>query len=340
MKTTKWICATSCAALLAMSACDNQFWEEGSAGEKGKIPVELKSPLQFDPYTHLDFLAMSLSSTISLEPSIAELIAEKFAETGQQHLLIQDLLGWENNSDIAMIWDGCADGALFDICSEYPNLRVSIEQEAEEVLEILNSDEPNIIIGYKFVSTSDNRNIDGYNQMEHCIVDDIYTDNTILFTIEGGTAYSDEEILENIHFIGQPGYADNDDGWVDIVKIQGGKRRKDGGCNEGFGVCHLWLLGWQVWDQIPIDEDYRTICIGFNEPLDLVEQGYIALKLAEPSNIDISDVWIPICENIVIPDLRDDASDNTMWKIPYQQSIFDPEVGDYGGFRLLIEPIN
>ena len=289
MKTTKLICAISCAALLVMSSCDNQFLNENSAKGKEKLPIELKSTPQFDPYTDLDFLAMTLYSTISLEPGIAEDILEKFAETGQQHLLIQDLIGWDEKTDIAMIWNSCADDMLLDICNEYPNIRISIEQDAESALEIFDNDYPDIAIGYKFVSTPDNRHIDGYNGSDgSCIIDDIYTDDTFLFIIEGGTPYSDAELLESIHFIGQPGYADNDDGWVDIVKIQGGKRRKDGGCNEGLGVCHLWIFGWQVWDQIPADEDNNSILFGINESLDLTEQGYITLELAEPAyNIDI-----------------------------------------------------
>ena len=53
-------------------------------------------------------------------------------------------------------------------------------------------------------------------------------------------------------------------------------------------------------------------------------------------SIDLTNVWLPVEEEIVV--LVDETEIEPIDKIvPIQQCIFDPSIGEYGGFELKLE---
>ena len=160
---------------------------------------------------------------------------------------------------------------------------------------------------------------------------DVYNYNDFPIIIEGGSEYSDEVIWENIRFEGQ-GYAGGQNDWVTIIKLEGGRPKYN--CTKGFGICHAWIFGWQAWNQVPVD-DY-SISIGIDDVVNVAELETVTLELAEMPSIDLTNVWLPVEEEIVV--LVDEAEFDPIDKlVPIQQCVFDPSIGEYGGFELQLE---
>ena len=82
-------------------------------------------------------------------------------------------------------------------------------------------------------------------------------------------------------------------------------------------------------------DDY-SISIGIDDAVNIAELESVTLELAEAPSIDLTNVWLPVEEEIVV--LVDETEIEPIDKIvPIQQCIFDPSIGEYGGFELKLE---
>ena len=347
MKRLHLIHAVSCMLLLLIVSCDNQIITEKEYPLKHPSASLKSYDPSFDYYSSLDQLASSFYEVFTSIEDFRELVIDEFTVTGRKSLLIQELVGeycetlpgllWEDNSD---------DVSVRDIVSRYPNIRLTIISDIENIYPYIPSqartydgseatapsyESAYIAVGYKFVSDPLDAPMPAYTTYDEGEIASAYHDDEFVFVIEGGSVYSDEEIWEEIKFRGQ-GYAGGQNDWVTIIRLQGGRPKYN--CARGFGICHAWILGWQAWNQVPMD-DY-SISIGIDDAVNIAELESVTLELAEAPSIDLTNVWLPVEEEIVV--LVDETEIEPIDKIvPIQQCIFDPSIGEYGGFELKLE---
>jgi hypothetical protein len=160
---------------------------------------------------------------------------------------------------------------------------------------------------------------------------------------ETENAYSDEEILAAVKFVGQGGLGYNDSQTsmfkapndVKILHIDLGKRNTDpnrpgGDCLARFGVCHLYILGWQIFNEVPITANENSISIPYSGSLDLSE---IELFLAKEAGIDMRKVSLEVDEDIEIINISSGESYGTL---AAQKAVFSDNLGEHGGFSLSV----
>ena len=350
MKRQYLIYAASC-VLCLLSSCNEQMMVEENQ-QLSSSPVTLKSAnWNGDYYMCLEKLAFTFYETFQASEEFRELVINKFASTGRKNLLIQELIGYnEWDTRIGHLWaDNPCGEFVVDITQMYPNIRLTIVDDIEEIYDYIPSSTPSvtssdggeaaapvdenayIAVGYKFVGTSLDEPMPAYTRQSGDEITDVYNYNDFPIIIEGGSEYSDEVIWENIRFEGQ-GYAGGQNDWVTIIKLEGGRPKYN--CTKGFGICHAWIFGWQAWNQVPVD-DY-SISIGIDDVVNVAELETVTLELAEMPSIDLANAWLPVEEEIVV--LVDEAEFDPIDKlVPIQQCVFDPSIGEYGGFELQLE---
>lgn len=109
----------------------------------------------------------------------------------------------------------------------------------------------------------------------------------------------------------------------------------DGPCLCGLGACQVWLLGNQIWKSSVLKEDSepsREVMV----PLDSYQSGvgFLSLFLAKDvSEFDEDDLILYVDENI-----SDSFEGDTIILLEGEYP-FDPEMGDFGGYKIKYELI-
>ena len=339
MKTTKWICATSCAALLAMSACDNQLLEKTNTTESPKIEVQPQSANATLGYDEtLNELAMSLSYAIEDSPELRMELVNAFEGIGKRYLQLVDLVGLESLTPLGTIWQKQTNVFLHEICSIYPNIYLGITKDIAGYQNLIQSTRngsgsataggnisPYAVI-YKPLGTPEGETFIGYeNGGYNCEVSNVETDDRLLFVLEG-SCYTDEEMEDELKFIGQ-GISPAESGFFGItlsVRLDTPKS----GCKSGFGLCKPEIKRHDG-GSVVIEPD--LIYIPYEEHIE-----YIELALAEnTTNINPEYAILPIDADTYIEDLE---HQETIAYIEPKLYSFDPSIGDYGGFRVELTP--
>ena len=333
MKTTKWICATSCAALLAMSACDNQLLEKTNTTESPKLEVQLQSANATLGYDEtLNELAMSLSYAIEDSPELRMELVNAFEGIGKRYLQLVDLVALESLTPLGSEWQKYTGIFLSGVGMDYPNIYLSLVQDFEEYIEKLAStrnggeaaseggNNLHYAVVYRPLGAVDGDPLIGYENGDYSYeVSDVEADDHLLFIFEG-PYYAGEHIRTNMTFAGQG--EPISDGITVKFRIATKKSR----CKDDFSGCDFEIK----WNAIETYDPY-IVQLPFEENAE-----YIELALAgEPTNIIKEYVMFPIDADTYIEDLE---NQETIAYIEPKLYPFNPNIGDYGGFRLELTP--
>ena len=166
-------------------------------------------------------------------------------------------------------------------------------------------------------------------------------------TNETENTYSDEEILAAVKFVGQGGLGYNDSqiamfkakaGEVQILSADIGRKNKKNippgvDCLEKWGICHLYVLGWQVFNEIAITANENSIYLPFNGSLADINLSEIEFLLAEKAGIDMRKVSLEVDEDIEIINI---SSGESYGILSAQKAVFSDNIGEHGGFSLSV----
>ena len=349
MKRKYFIYAASC-VLCLLSSCNEQMMVEEN--QQPTSSISLKSAnWNDDYYMCLEKLAFTFYETFQASEEFRELVINKFASTGRSNLLIQELVGDEWDTRIGHLWANNPCGEFIaDITQIYPNIRLTIVDDIEEIYDYIPSftssvarsdggeaavptdENVYIAVGYKFVGTPLDEPMLAYTTQSGSEITDIVNYDDFPIIIEGGSEYSDEEIADAVFYKGQGGQTGKDD--ITIFVIELGKKCKD----TAHGICRIKIGPWTIIDngmQVAINEN-RLVAVEYEGSLDLSDLTTIPLELASSPAIDMTNVWMSIDEEILVTD----EYCETLYKIvPIQQSVFNPSMGEYGGFELRVEDL-
>ena len=163
---------------------------------------------------------------------------------------------------------------------------------------------------------------------------------------ETENAYSDEEIFANVKFVGQGGFKDTEKAMfraptatndIVILKVLLGRKvgkGKKADCDDRFGACHGYILGWQAWNEIPYDfMDDRTIFISIDATSTLSELNFY---LADVPGIDMTSVLFPVDEEFELTVETYDGEIKSAGTVKAQKAVFDEEIGVFGGYSLSV----
>ena len=351
MKRQCFIYAASC-VLCLLSSCNEQMMVEENQ-QLSSSPVTLKSAnWNGDYYMCLEKLAFTFYETFQASEEFRELVINKFASTGRKNLLIQELIGYnEWDTRIGHLWaDNPCGEFVVDITQMYPNIRLTIVDDIEEIYDYIPSSTPSVTssdggeatapadenvyvaVGYKFVGTSLDEPMSAYTRQSGDEITDVYHYDDFPIIIEGGSEYSDEEIADAVFYKGQGGQSEKDD--ITLLVIELGKKCTD----NPHGICRIKIGPWVIVDngmQIAIDEN-RLVAVEYEGSSNLYEMETVSLELASSPVIDMTNVWMSIDEEILI---TDEYCETSYKAVPIQQSVFNPSVGEYGGFEFVVENI-
>ena len=168
---------------------------------------------------------------------------------------------------------------------------------------------------------------------------------------ETENVYSDEEIFANVKFVGQGRLSDTEKAMFrasaatnDVTVLHGdlGRRIKENGvkgkgskCNDKFGICHAYILGWQAWNEIPYDfVDDRSVFIPIDAKSTLSE---INFYLADAPGIDMTNVLFPVDEDFELTVELGNGEIKSAGTVKAQKAVFNEELGEFGGYSLSVE---
>jgi hypothetical protein len=127
---------------------------------------------------------------------------------------------------------------------------------------------------------------------------------------------------------------------IPIIKIRLWRRSCPiGYCLCGLGVCEVWFLGHQIYKSSLILKDFKEDSKPSREvivPLDTYESGvgYLRLFLADDvSEFDEEDLMLYVDE-----DIYDSFEGDTIILLEGEYP-FDPELGEFGGYKIKYELI-
>jgi len=127
---------------------------------------------------------------------------------------------------------------------------------------------------------------------------------------------------------------------IPIIKILLWRRGcPEGPCLCGLGVCEVWLPENQIWKSSVILKDLKEDSEPSREvivPLDSYQSGvgFLSLFLAKDvSEFDVEDLILYVDENI-----SDSFEGDTIILLEGEYP-FDPEMGDFGGYKIEYELI-
>ena len=341
MKTTKLICAISCAVLLAMSSCDNRVSEETNSNVS-PTKVKLRSnnnALDYDGT--LDELAYSLSNAINESDELRAELVNAFEGIGKKHLQLVDLVGLDSPTLLGRTWQNYINISLQEICITYPNIYLRIVQDISDYQEMITSPTTkrggdsapasgsnlHYAVVYRPLGTLEGEPFWGYENGDTGYeVSDVETDDHLLFVFEG-SCYADEELKDKVKFIGQ-GASPSESGFFGItisIRINTPKSN----CRSGFGLCTPEIKKHDG-GSVAIAPD--LIYIPYEEHAE-----YFELALAEEPNLVKEYVMFPIYADTYIEDME---NQETVAYIEPKLYPFDPNIGDYGGFRIELTPYN
>lgn len=173
-------------------------------------------------------------------------------------------------------------------------------------------------------------------------INDIYNSSSVFLSYRdfivdlyhfgiGSQSISDTRILSDVYFRQEEPRWWQSDMEIYITVLLATLQIGKGSKCEGWGACHLWLLWWKVFYEIPIDEG-RTLDVMITP--DFYEKGTpLTIELAEEIPYDMEGVVLPIINELEL-DVPNNKGELINHVLPKQYCFYNSSIGEFGGFEI------